>query len=465
MSTKSTTKPAAKAAAPKRPQNKQKNGQPKVKPAARPKPVRKLVPLSLGAAHPASLDPPPYEREDDYDDIDRYWRSSDADDRDVDQTPAPASEPTDRDVNQFVASQRARVAAFSSLGGDALIDWFTNAATTTLTSILHTLFPSAPPAILRQATDALHHLTAPDRAEFMAAHDPVAALQHFFRHYWSGPVKTVSMHYDSNLAEKSMPAAFGTSTKAFPAHMRASNTPFGPGIVIEVRMPLAQVTSNSLAILTLVPFGTTTISGGKRIDLGPDALSGRLGYIAAIYARWKLLHANIYYSGYCPTSVAGSFAMGIYDDPDGTPPTDLAGVMQLVGGTTAPVWSPEIRLDTFRDNTDEWYYTDAGVTVPDERFSNTATLCCELLGQAASTNYGIIWGCFQIAFAAPCPNNGVTVLAPLLRNKQTRTIISALRDPLALAKTKQALGFPLTPDEQKALQPPEEVAKVRPRRP
>lgn len=242
----------------------------------------------------------------------------------------------------------------------------------------------------------------------------------------------------------SAPMTTGASLKGFNPVAKAVNTPFGPGMELMCQMPLAQVRTDGVGNMALSAYGTTTLNGaGNGIEIGPDAFGDRLAAFAALYTRWKFVHARFKYTASCPTTTAGSVIIGVASDPDSTVTVNVASLMQLQPSALCPVWQGELDLDTYTDTSDNWYYTDAGSTGAEPRFESCGEVFMTVTGAPPSTSLGILWVCIKVILAGPCPDNGITVAAHVLRARpEANLVFERLMSDANWAAVLEALQIP-----------------------
>ncbi len=158
-------------------------------------------------------------------------------------------------------------------------------------------------------------------------------------------------------------AAYGEVLGGNHTSLSALQTPYGAGIRVVGRQPLAVLLWGATAGTTyakLTSMGATVGPGNNTILLGPQYIGGRLSTLAALYERWHPHSLKIKYSPVCPTNYTGAYAHAISEDAD-TYSTHTAGVdysetltFEVSGG--ANVWAPS-ELENHMNGMGSWLFT------------------------------------------------------------------------------------------------------------
>jgi len=120
------------------------------------------------------------------------------------------------------------------------------------------------------------------------------------------------------------------------------------------------------------------------LPLDPVALGQRLGTMATIFERYRIVSLRIKYRTSLPTVFQGFLAMGVHDDAtSATVPTTQTQVINYRCSAEAPIWKDFSLVYTPVDST-KWYYCNADAA-NDLRFVQPAVLY--YIGTTSVGNY------------------------------------------------------------------------------
>lgn len=126
------------------------------------------------------------------------------------------------------------------------------------------------------------------------------------------------------------------------------------------RQQIATVFTNSSGNIVLV---------SKNLD--PVSIGDRAAVLAGAFERYRILSVNVFFRTTVPSTVCGTFAMGIHDDAGtGVVPSSPDQIMNYRSSRLNPVWKDGtisyVPIDKMR-----WYYTNSD-SVGDPRFVTQA---------------------------------------------------------------------------------------------
>lgn len=237
------------------------------------------------------------------------------------------------------------------------------------------------------------------------------------------PLQPGVSHAPSILYPIAAPAAVGYQYHPGKHTTESVDTPYGPGIRLKGRQPIAKIFAPPGSVLQLSAVGTTSV-GPNDIRLGVDTLGNRIAAVARLYERYHPHRCEFVYVPSCPTSTVGSIAFGLTDDP--LAPNIVAPSFQSVTtydkSVVTPGWQA-ISLTYKMHGMSEWLYSTAPGGIPSgndalNRQSNFGALV--VFGDYTNPgpnqiDYGNIFIDFDLILSAPTPDLGFTLNSEVVR--------------------------------------------------
>lgn len=242
------------------------------------------------------------------------------------------------------------------------------------------------------------------------------------------------------------------NVQAHEMHRHEVGTPFGPGVRLVGKQPIASViyAAGTTALLTQLDLGMEIQDNSFKMS--PDNLGLRLATISQVFTRFRFQHAHVIYTPSTGTSTKGNLAMGIADDPalDQFATVNYATTLQLADSRLTQAWSPESVF--YENKDDQYYYTEY------DKHSNASirqTAQAEFLIYPSFTpqvadagTIGTLWICYDLILAEPTMTHGFGLVSSLQKSytKQLfQQFLRQLSDPLKAITVFESVG--LTPPD------------------